>query len=82
MTARKLTLGGLTLLFVGILALLVVLEMPQVAAVDRFARENPDDPDLDEIRDGVIRGKDVDLRWGRREMGYATLVLRTPGGER
>jgi SAM-dependent methyltransferase len=53
-------------------------EMTQVAAVDRFARENPDHPDLDDIRDGVRRGKEAYLRWGRREMGFAFWVFRTP----
>jgi len=53
-------------------------EMTQVAAVDRFARMNPDHPDLDDIRDGVRRGKEAYLRFGRREMGFAFWVFRTP----
>jgi len=53
-------------------------EMTQVAAVDRFARENPDHPDLDDIRDGVRRGQEAYLKWGRREMGFAFWIFRTP----
>jgi hypothetical protein len=54
-------------------------EMTQVASFDRFARLNPDHPDLEEIGDGVRRGQEAYLRWGRNEMGFAFWVFRTPG---
>jgi SAM-dependent methyltransferase len=53
-------------------------EMLQLASLDDFVRENPDHPDLPEIRAKVMPGKDAYLRWGRAALGFALWVFRTP----
>ncbi|MHC4470418.1 MAG: SAM-dependent methyltransferase [Planctomycetota bacterium] len=53
-------------------------EMDQCAAVDRFARECPDHPDLAEIREKHEKSRDIYLRWGRDHFGFAFWVFRTP----
>ena len=53
-------------------------EMDQMASLDRFARENPDHPDLPEIRETALRSREGYLRWGHRELGFAFWVFRTP----
>ena len=51
-------------------------EMRQAAAVDAFAREHPDDPDLEALR-ARRRGYDASyLAWGRRCLGWAIWVFR------
>lgn len=52
-------------------------ELSQPAAVERFARENPDHPELAEIRAQRERADEIYLRWGRRTMGFANWVFRT-----
>ncbi|NOG55480.1 MAG: class I SAM-dependent methyltransferase [Planctomycetes bacterium] len=56
-------------------------ETLQVAGVDRFARENPDHPDLPAIRERVDTGYESYLKWGRDTFGFATLVFRVPESE-
>jgi len=51
-------------------------EMLQAAAVDRFAREEPDHPDLAAIRKRRAKHDDAYLRWGRDCLGFATWVFR------
>ncbi len=51
-------------------------EMLQTASLDRFAREHPDDPDLDEIRKKLLPTKEAYFRWGRDALGFAFWVLR------
>ena len=53
-------------------------EMLQMASLDRFARENPDDPDLAEIRKKLLPTKEAYFRWGRSVCGFAFWVLRAP----
>ena len=53
-------------------------EMLQTASLDRFARENPDDADLDEIRKKLLPSKEAYFRWGRDTLGFAFWVLREP----
>lgn len=51
-------------------------EMLQAVSLDRFARENPDDPDLGEIRAKLMPSKEAYFRWGRETLGFAFWVLR------
>jgi SAM-dependent methyltransferase len=53
-------------------------ELDQMAAVDRFAREQPDHPDLEAIRRRHERDRSLYLRYGHRELGFALWVFRTP----
>jgi SAM-dependent methyltransferase len=53
-------------------------EMDQCASLGRFAREQPDHPDLAAIRAKHDTGKDNYLRWGRDTLGFALWVFRTP----
>ena len=52
-------------------------EFLQTVAFDRFARENPDHPDLEEIRTRILRSKEAYLRWGRDTLGFAFWVFRS-----
>jgi len=51
-------------------------EAGQWNAMDRWLRENPDDPLHAEIRDALDRWRETYLRWGRRSMGWAVFVTR------
>jgi len=51
-------------------------EMEQTASVDRFAREQPDHPDLAEIRERRRRDDAIYVRWGRRYCGNAMWLFR------
>ena len=51
-------------------------EMQQAAAVDRFARAQPDHPDLPEIRNRRRREDENYLKWGRRCLGFALWLFR------
>jgi SAM-dependent methyltransferase len=53
-------------------------EMLQTASFDRFAREQPDHPDLEEIRAKLLPSKDAYLEWGRNCLGFAIWVFRVP----
>ena len=54
-------------------------EMLQTVSFDRYAREHPDDEDLEAIRTKLRRNKEAYLRWGRDTLGFAFWVLRAPG---
>lgn len=51
-------------------------ETLQMAALDRFARDEPGHPDLEEIRRRKRKDIEVYLRWGREELGFALWVFR------
>ncbi len=51
-------------------------ESLQVAALDRFARAEPNHPDLNEISQKVKQGYEDYLHWGRNTFGFATYILR------
>jgi SAM-dependent methyltransferase len=51
-------------------------EMQQTAAVDRFARAEPNHPDLAEIRERRRTADEIYVRWGRRCCGYALWLFR------
>jgi len=51
-------------------------EMLQAASVDRFTREQPEHPDLAEIRSRHEQARNIYFRWGRRYMGFAIWVFR------
>jgi SAM-dependent methyltransferase len=53
-------------------------EMQQMAALDRWARANPDHPDLPEIRAKAYASKEAYVRWGAFQLGFAFWVFRTP----
>ena len=47
-------------------------------AVERYALENPDDPDLPEIRAKSDEAKEIYLKWGRETLGWAVYLFRKP----
>jgi len=51
-------------------------EMLQTASLDRFAREQPDHPDLPAIREKLLPDKEAYLKQGRECLGFALWVLR------
>jgi SAM-dependent methyltransferase len=46
-------------------------EALQWRAADRYARSNPDDPDVPELLERVARGRHEYLTWGRATVGWA-----------
>lgn len=53
-------------------------EMLQAAALDAFAIENPDDPDLAALRRERRRYDESYVRWGHRCLGWALWAFRVP----
>ena len=53
-------------------------EMLQARALDRFARQHPDDPDLAQMRSESDASRRAYLHWGRTTVGFATWVFRVP----
>jgi SAM-dependent methyltransferase len=51
-------------------------EMLQSLAADRWARANPDHPELDEFVEADRHSKHLYLRWGRAVLGFAQFVFR------
>ena len=51
-------------------------EFLQTAAVDRFSRQNPTDPDIAGIRARRARSDESYLRWGRDHCGFARWAFR------
>lgn len=51
-------------------------EMLQSLAADRWARANPDHPDLAEFLEATRRDRALYLRWGRDALGFAQFVFR------
>ena len=54
-------------------------ETLQWHTADKYARDNPDDPDLPEIMLRVARGQTSYLRWGRDTVGWALYLFRKGG---
>jgi hypothetical protein len=54
-------------------------ETRQLMAADRWARANPDHPDVDEVLTLTRRSAAHYLRWGRDTFGWALLLFRVPG---
>ncbi|HVF62821.1 MAG TPA: methyltransferase domain-containing protein [Casimicrobiaceae bacterium] len=48
-------------------------------SVERYAGEQPDDPDVPAMLDRVRRWRDVYLRWGRESLGFAAYLFYRPG---
>ena len=46
---------------------------------ERWARENPEDPDAEEVLKRVRRSKEAYLKWGRETMGWAIYVFQKGG---
>jgi len=53
-------------------------ETLQWYAAEKYARENPDDPDVSEILTRVARGRTNYLQWGRDTLGWALYMFRRP----
>jgi len=51
-------------------------QMLQTASLDRFAREEPDHPDLEEIRERTMKATQAYLREGRDAFGFALWIFR------
>jgi SAM-dependent methyltransferase len=48
-------------------------------SVERFAREQPDDPDVGAMLDRARRWRDAYLKWGRDTLGFAAYLFHRPG---
>jgi len=53
-------------------------ETLQWYAAEKYARDNPDDPDVSEILARVARGRTNYLHWGRDTVGWAMYLFRKP----
>jgi SAM-dependent methyltransferase len=51
-------------------------ETLQWNALDRWAAENPDDPERDEMLSRMARDRETYLRWGRDTVGWALYLFR------
>jgi len=47
-------------------------------AAEAWARENPDDPDVEELLGRSRKGRDEYLKFGRDTVGWAIYIMRTP----
>ena len=47
-------------------------------AAAAYARANPDDPDLPELRERIERARETYLRWGRDTLGWGVYLFRKP----
>ena len=47
-------------------------------AAEKYASDNPDDPDVSEILTRVARGRTNYLQWGRDTLGWAMYLFRKP----
>jgi hypothetical protein len=47
----------------------------QWAASERYAAQNPDDPDVPELLEATRRNRDHYLDWGRDELGWAIYLF-------
>ena len=50
----------------------------QTNAAERYASENPDDPDVPELLAGMRKQRDLYLKWGRDELGWAVYLFQKP----
>ena len=48
-------------------------------AIERYAREQPEDPDVPAMLERVRRWRDAYLRWGRDTLGFAVYLFYRPG---
>jgi SAM-dependent methyltransferase len=48
-------------------------------SIERFAREQPDDPDVPAMLERIRRWRDGYLRWGRDTLGFALYLFYRPG---
>ncbi len=55
-------------------------EWKYARSIERYAREQPDDPDMPEMLDRIHRWRDAYLRWGRSTLGFAAYLFFRPGG--
>jgi SAM-dependent methyltransferase len=53
-------------------------ETLQWYAAEKYAHDNPDDPDVSEILTRVARGRTNYLQWGRDTLGWALYMFRKP----
>ena len=53
-------------------------ETLQWYAAEKYASDNPDDPDVSEILTRVARGRTNYLHWGRDTLGWAMYLFRKP----
>jgi len=48
-------------------------------SIERYAREQPDDPDVPAMLERIRRWRDAYLRWGRDTLGFAIYLFHRPG---
>jgi SAM-dependent methyltransferase len=48
-------------------------------SIERYAREQPDDPDVPAMLERIRRWRDGYLRWGRGTLGFAAYLFYRPG---
>ncbi len=48
-------------------------------AIERYAREQPDDPDVPTMLERIRRWRDAYLRWGRDTLGFGAYLFYRPG---
>jgi hypothetical protein len=48
-------------------------------AIERYAREQPEDPDIPAMLERSRRWRDAYLRWGRDSLGFAVYLFYRPG---
>jgi len=48
-------------------------------SIERYAREQPDDPDVPQMLERIRRWRDAYLRWGRETLGFAVYLFYRPG---
>ena len=49
-------------------------------AIERYAGEQPDDPDVPAMLERIRRWRDAYLRWGRDTLGFGVYLFWRPGG--
>jgi SAM-dependent methyltransferase len=49
-------------------------------SIERYVREQPDDPDCTAMLDRARRWRDAYLKWGRDALGFAAYLFYRPGG--
>ena len=54
-------------------------EWKYARSIERYAREQPDDPDVGPMLERIRRWRDAYLRWGRDTHGFATYLFYRPG---
>ncbi|MBP6565119.1 MAG: class I SAM-dependent methyltransferase [Burkholderiales bacterium] len=55
-------------------------EWKYARAIERYAGEQPDDPDVPAMLERVRRWRDAYLRWGRDTLGFGVYLFWRPGG--